>query len=266
MRAVTRRMPAGRLRDALVYWFGRRDGVGMVELPGGGRLEVPLDDGAMRLLDYSGEYERDLQDVARMVLRAGDTAIDVGANFGMHTLLFAGLVGPTGRVLAFEPTPVAASALRRNVAISGWEDRVAIHEMILSDTAGSKALHASGGIASTSSVLDLPWLADAATIEVPSVRLDAIEEATRGPVKLLKVDVEGYEPQVLRGAAGLFDVPTRPTWVAAEFSSFAPTDAFEWLAGRGYRAHRWAQHKLVPVSAVPVLEGRTVENLYFRAS
>ncbi len=59
-------------------------------------------------------------------LRPGETVVDAGAGYGYFTLLAADLVGPTGRVLAFEPHPRLAGLLRRNLALNGLDERVEV--------------------------------------------------------------------------------------------------------------------------------------------
>src|SRR5262249_3039442 len=78
------------------------------------------------------DYEVLVQHVYEALLRPGDVAFDVGAHVGRHTAPMARCVGPTGRVLAFEPLPSCADELRRASAAG----RVEIHDCALGATPG----------------------------------------------------------------------------------------------------------------------------------
>ena len=69
-------------------------------------------------------------------VRPGMTVLDIGANLGYFTLLLADLVGPEGRVLAFEPNPEMAGRLRKSVAINGFAGRATVHQTALAGEAG----------------------------------------------------------------------------------------------------------------------------------
>jgi FkbM family methyltransferase len=128
------------------------------------------------------------------LVRVGDTCVDVGANFGMYSLLLASLVGPQGRVLAFEPSPPAFNRLSatcraipwieaRNIALGAAVDEATIV------VARGDAMH------STMRRTAPPdgWLHQV-----------AVEPLTHfiGPdqrIAFVKLDVEGFESQVLEG-------------------------------------------------------------------
>jgi len=138
----------------------------------------------------------------KRLLRPGDTAIDVGAHVGFHALVAARCVGPTGQVLALDPQPYNADRILTNSALNGVDNilvvvaaagasagTIELHNQKPSDKARLTALGVGVG--------DLP-----ARFEVPLVALDALC-ARRGiaAIRLLKIDVEGYEAEVLAGAA-----------------------------------------------------------------
>jgi FkbM family methyltransferase len=68
---------------------------------------------------FSGEYEATIGNIIKRSLKAGNTALDVGANIGAHSLVMADRVGPQGRVISIEPHPQVASRLRANLALNG---------------------------------------------------------------------------------------------------------------------------------------------------
>ncbi len=154
----------------------------------------------------AGAYEEPVQAALAAALRPGDVVLDVGANVGFLTVLAARLVGPSGQVVAFEPVPANARQVRRNAALNR-QAQVRVVEAAVGERDGTATLvlarHAGGAALAGA---DLPPDACGERV-VDVVTLDGwlAGHAARlpGPVRLLKVDVEGAEPAVLRGAAGL---------------------------------------------------------------
>jgi FkbM family methyltransferase len=151
-------------------------------------------------LYYLGAFEAQSSTAIRRLCRPGDVALDIGANIGCHALKMAALTGESGRVIAFEPMPWARAKLERNLSLNAFRN-VTVVSHGLSDAPGSARVHfrsswsqiADGGTTET------PASTEPATIEF--VRLDDYLAAARvDRVDFIKLDVDGYEPQVLRGA------------------------------------------------------------------
>jgi len=124
------------------------------------------------------------------LLRPGERMTDVGANIGVYTVLAAGVCGAA--VAAVEPSAATLPHLADNIALNGIGGLVSVHAVALGAAPGVVRLSARRGAANR--VL-LPGEADAAE-EVPVTTLEAL-----GPAPLLlKLDVEGYEETILRGA------------------------------------------------------------------
>jgi FkbM family methyltransferase len=136
----------------------------------------------------------------RAALRPGDHAVDVGANVGCYTLLFARWVGSTGRVLALEPAPDAFDGLVRHVALNGLAAQVTALNIAASDRAGVARL-AVDGFQGTNHLVAGGSDDGARSIDVRTETLDELCERERIDPALMKVDVEGAELSVLRGAA-----------------------------------------------------------------
>ncbi|MBX3192224.1 MAG: FkbM family methyltransferase [Labilithrix sp.] len=130
---------------------------------------------------------------------AGDTVLDVGANVGECALNFSRRVGPTGRVLAFEPGPSVRAKLERNVSLNGFATNIDIMALGLGDAPATLQLcepspHNRGG----NRILERP-VGEHVAIRV--VRLDDfVAEHGLERVDLVKIDVEGFEVRALRGA------------------------------------------------------------------
>jgi FkbM family methyltransferase len=157
--------------------------------------------------------------LARAVLPPAGVVVDAGANIGMVTLGVAPFV-PLGRVYAFEPGPLAFRCLATNVAADPMGNAEALN-LALADKPGLLALYENPGTASANQVVT------AAHIVLPGKPLRKVSATTVDAfaaerdlrrLDLLKVDVEGFEPEVLAGAVQAL-AWFRPV-VALEFNSY----------------------------------------------
>ncbi len=163
----------------------------------GGRLHLDVGRTSTERLFYlEGERAVIEWPLLTRLLTPGMRVVDVGANLGYYTLLFARAVGRTGHVEAFEPEPRNFALLAQTLAASDVPQVVA-HEMALGATAGTVRVGAeiNGKIS-----------ADGAH-QVPVEPLDAV---VGGRVDFLKIDVDGYEGHVLLGAQAVLE-RDRPT-------------------------------------------------------
>jgi FkbM family methyltransferase len=128
--------------------------------------------------------------VAAACCRPGDTIVEVGANVGTETVAFADIVGPAGRVYAFEPYPPNLVALRATTAALG---QVSVLPSAVSSMAGRSTFAAPPGDQSGIGHLGQGELV------VDVVTLDEVLTGD-APIRLLASDAEGHEPEILRGA------------------------------------------------------------------
>ena len=209
---------------------------------------------AQAYLDNGGNYELAETRYCERVLRPGDVAVDVGANIGLYTLLFSQLVGPRGQVHAFEPAPANARRLRVNLLLNDVAN-VSVEEAAVYSRDGSVTLNLFDDRLGSWHTLGRPELPDpfrpghtlapAGAIEVPAVTLDDYA-ARHGleQIALLKVDVEGAEPDVLAGAAGLLEqkavgaILFEVSLPQAESLGHDGLEPFERLAAAGYVSSR----------------------------
>ena len=132
-------------------------------------------------------------DLFRGYCRAGETAVDVGANIGEVSLLLGQGVGPTGRVYAFEPHPRIYRYLLGNLALNG---RANVEARNLAVGAVEGTVRMSDGKRD-----DMNRIEDAGTLPVRCSTLD--QEIPAAAITFLKVDVEGSELHVLQGGRQL---------------------------------------------------------------
>jgi FkbM family methyltransferase len=154
----------------------------------------------------SGEYEPEVCALIRAALRPGDVAIDVGANIGFLTRVMAEAVGPTGRVVGFEPNPLLFPLA---VANNAHHPQVLMLPVALSDAPGTGDFHVARDSMATGSLhADYvrasapPWDPVVDALRVQLARgADLLAAMDIPRFALLKVDVEGHEISVLRGLA-----------------------------------------------------------------
>lgn len=157
-------------------------------------------------LDRNIPYEPDVTGFLVRALRPGDTFVDVGANLGWFTCLAASAVGPTGSVIAFEPGPQNVRELSGNVRHNGFSN-VQIVDKAVSDVSGPVDFFINSGNSGGNALWDpqhYPGNGPAASVErIGAVTLDDYLGAVPDRIRVLKVDTEGAEEKVLRGARSL---------------------------------------------------------------
>jgi FkbM family methyltransferase len=146
---------------------------------------------------FRERYEPELS-YLKMILSPGNTFIDVGANIGIYTLAASKIVGATGRVLAFEPSAQSSPLLAKNIALNGLTN-VHTFPVALAQRNGRAWLHRGPNPTLNSFGKDPSWKEDGE--EVVTETLDQVlRKAHIDRVDLIKMDVQGAEELVLRGA------------------------------------------------------------------
>jgi FkbM family methyltransferase len=167
------------------------------------------DTSLMPSLVAHGYWEAGVTRAILRLLRPGQRVVEVGANVGYYTLLFASRVGPTGSVTAFEANPRAVDLLRRTLAANGLALAARVVPMVVCERPGRVTLHRLARQQGSSSIYafgpeDLAvWDDEAAPLEVEATSLDAFFDADRAPVDLVKIDAEGAEPAIVAGMTAL---------------------------------------------------------------
>lgn len=190
-----------------------------VRTPFGGRDEVrtkrrgvhwvlDLREGIDLTIYTLGAFEVDTLLALQKLVRPGDTVLDIGANIGAHTLHLARLVGDSGRVIAFEPTDFAVGKLRTNLRANPYlEPRVVVHQgFLVADPAVTSVPAIASSWPVDGTVPDDLLMASRAmgSSGASAISLDSVMAAAGDPdVRLIKMDVDGHELEVLEGARGL---------------------------------------------------------------
>ena len=179
-------------------------------------------------LYFFGVYEPAVAAYAASVLVPGDVVVDVGANAGIHTVLFSRLVGPRGRVHAIEASPSIFKRLQANLALNGAEGNTITHNVAILDAPGRVPvyLHDSyndGGTTIVSTEAARRDTHQEGTVEgKPLEQVIPIDDLMRA--KLIKIDVEGAEWLVVQGMRPILPRLPRDCSVLVEVTPRALAD------------------------------------------
>jgi len=158
-------------------------------------MNLDLSDWAQRMTYFLARYyELGVARVLELLLRPGDRFVDIGANIGMITLHARSLVGSSGRIDCFEPNPDCVDLLQKNLAINEIQN-VVVHQCALAEASGALTLSLTSGHSGTATLADVGTKAVRKIVVDVRVGDDVLTEAPQ----LIKIDVEGFELQVLRG-------------------------------------------------------------------
>lgn len=216
-------------------WLGRAMRWPLALIPT--RARMPIMQGRLRGLRWIagasnhgcwlGSYERDQQRVFEQWVKPGDTVFDVGAHAGFYSLLASVLVGPGGRVVAFEPVARNRHYLEQHLRINALSN-VEVIAAAVTERAGRLRL-ASGPSSSM-------WHADArGELEVDAVCLDDLVSSEMfPPPDLVKLDVEGAELLALEGSAAVI-AAHRPIFVLSTHGREVEAHCGALLGSAGYR-------------------------------
>ena len=157
--------------------------------------------------DFEGPERRFVE----RYLVPGMTVLDIGAHHGFYSLLASVKVGPAGRVVAFEPSPREREKLLRNLAVNGYTN-VRVEECALADAGGEQELIVVGGINTGCNSLRRPEVKEpTSSVAVQVETLDGYLDAhSLPPIDFIKLDAEGAELAILKGAQKLLQHRPRP--------------------------------------------------------
>ncbi|WP_103921976.1 FkbM family methyltransferase [Candidatus Venteria ishoeyi] len=156
-----------------------------------------LDDkDSLGLLSNNGIFEEQEVAVVKEQVKSGDTVLDIGANIGYYTLIFAKLVGKQGKVFAFEPEPDNFALLQKNIEINGYSNIVLIPKAVSDKNEiiklylceKNKGMHRA-----YNSIFCNKY------IEIESIRIDDYFQQNNQTIDFIKMDIEGYEYTALQG-------------------------------------------------------------------
>lgn len=187
--------------------------------------------------------------VLPFLIRPGDTVFDIGSNTGQYAVPLSQLVGPQGKVHAFEPIPATFAELAETVSGARGPDNVVLNQMALGETSGSITLtlpvdRPTEATAVPHTAQDWgDYAADPSKYLKIACQISTVDGYVRdrqiGAVSFLKCDVEGAELSVLKGASGLLSGARPPAIQLEVFDGwttsfgYSPRDLFAFLRATG---------------------------------
>jgi len=199
--------------------LAERPGVPLVKVHGSYLMQIDSID-SLGLAHNDGVFEAEEVALCRLLLKKGDRVLDIGANIGYFTLLFGGLVSPTGSVFAVEPDAKNYDLLQNNIAENLMAGLVNTRQTALGSQASSARLYHSDSNHGMHRLYASVCCTDDST-EVSVIAGDSLNLA---PLDLIKIDIEGYEPAALQGLSlTLADSPNLK--ILSEFSPLSIWEA-----------------------------------------
>jgi len=254
LRPLLRRLPAARVR--LLGWFGggqnntawaahpRRHQV-FWDADLRAWIEVDLADWGGRWHYFSGRYYDQLVPwIMKQYLRPGDTFVDVGANFGIHSLRASRIVGEAGKVFALEPSPPALRRLQLHLLLNRAENAEVLPLAVASEE-GESVLHVDPAHLGTASLRQDFSGSTEIGVRITTLDVCVTQPDSKGRV-LIKIDVEGFELDAIRGACGwlerpntIFVVEVTPEWIKS--TGGEPDELFDAFHRTGFKGFQIAR-------------------------
>jgi FkbM family methyltransferase len=239
------------------------------EIEPGLRLAIDLADHAIGLNILRGRFELNEIEFVRRTVKPGQHVVDAGAHIGLFAMHMAAAVGPSGSVHCFEPFEANAACLELAIAENRFERRVILERAAVGAMHGTgQLIFAPATLNSGGAFIGAPGASAPAGHETLPVRLIALDEyPLPRPISFIKIDVEGAEPQALRGAARLLreDRPVILSEVHPSqlklVSEITPAAFIAQIAEQGYRCHLLGAG--VPGAEVTDVQTSGVESVVF---
>jgi FkbM family methyltransferase len=150
-------------------------------------------------LSLKGVYSPFETEFVKKEIKKGDVVLDLGANIGYWTLVFARLVGNAGKVFAFEPDPANFAILKKNVEINGYQNVVLEQKAVTNKTSKIKLYLAEEK--NDNRIYDL--IGNRKSIEVDAVSLDDYFKNRNMKVDFIKMNIQGSEGLVVQSMTTL---------------------------------------------------------------
>ncbi|MGH9877157.1 MAG: FkbM family methyltransferase [Nitrososphaerales archaeon] len=203
-------------------------------------------------LFYNGEFEEnEIAFVTDLLQHSRNpTVLDIGANIGWHAICWA--VACSGaRVYAFEPSTKTAVLLKTNAALNGVEAQIKCVPCAVSDQEGVADFHECED-SGYSSLKDTKRKKVISKVSVPVITIDRfVEEEGITQLAVIKIDVEGLETEVLRGALRTLETMSPDVVVEiyrGKASNPNPEETIRLMQSVGYKAFHWKNGNIVPHS------------------
>lgn len=203
----------------------------------------------------TGTYEAFETEIIKKQVKKGDAVLDIGANTGYYTLIFAKIVGDDGKVFAFEPDPNNFALLKKNVEINNYKNVVVVQKAV-SNKAGKINLYLCESNKGDHRIYDSHD--GRKSIEIEAVKLDDFLKNEN--IDFIKMDIQGAEGGVLEGMSNLLDKDVK---IVTEFWPYGlrmfgsdPKECLKLLIEHGFKLYciDEKEEKIEPVNISKLLE------------
>jgi len=211
-------------------------------------------------LSINGIHEKIITNLIKKEIHSGDVVLDIGAHIGYYTLQFANLVGPTGKVYAFEPEPKNFELLKKNVQINK-HDNVVLIQKIVSDKDGIVEFF----ISKFDSIGNKLFKSNEAgsSIKIESTTLDEYFKDLKKKIDFIKMDIQGGEGKAILGMKNLLkenkNLKIIQEWWpdALKQNNTNPEDHLKFLQHIGYKIYEidgTIKKDILPITIEQLLE------------
>jgi len=151
-------------------------------------------------LSTNGKFEEFETQIVKKIIQEGSTVVDLGANIGYYTLIFARLVGNKGKVFAFEPDPENFHILEKNLEINNYKN-IILERQAVSNKSGKLRLYLDNKNKGAHTIFETED--NDSSIEIDSITLDDYFRNFKGKIDFIKMDIEGGEAEAVEGMSSL---------------------------------------------------------------
>jgi FkbM family methyltransferase len=219
-------------------WFGLADKTYNKKLANNFYMRVNPTEHIQQQLFWYGYYEKELGDLIRKTLKAGDVFIDIGANIGYFSLL-AAKHQPTAKIFSFEPVSSLFKQFEENISINGFKNIIAVNAAV-GERNDEREIYISGDDNKGMSSFEKPENYSGKTETVKVVEFDDwVNKSGFYKIDLIKIDVEGSELFALKGMSETFKnfkpliiIEINPQ--TFRHFNFTGTDILNYLNGFGF--------------------------------
>lgn len=232
------------------YWvLPKPKGETVVNTLWGGKIivDATVDKGLERSIYYEGTYEFGCLYLIKMLLEKNYTFADIGANIGLMTIFASKTLENSGKVLSFEANPSTVKILEKNVEINKCTN-VNIKPYALGSSTNKLKIYPNWNINRGGASLINYDKDSSAGVEVDVLKLDDVIEKN-STIDLIKIDVEGWEIEVLRGAEKILSEKNAPALIIEyvkfqESSSYKAADVYNYLKNiNNYKVYKMKDGK-----------------------
>jgi FkbM family methyltransferase len=147
-------------------------------------------------LNFNGNFEPVETEIVKKEIKENDIILDIGANIGYYSLIFAQLTGKSGKVYSFEPDPTNFEILKKNILVNKHEN-VILENKAVSNKEGNLKLYLSTENNGMHRIYPSKWCKD--SIDINSIKIDNYFNIKKQKIDFVKLDIEGAEYDALLG-------------------------------------------------------------------